>query len=323
MHIGRNVDALVVVRFCYLYRVVELAIGMIQSMTGMGKTMTQVQGRSLTIFIKTLNSKQLDITSRLPNSLRERELEMRTMIAERLLRGKVELQVALEEGLDSLSEVQIINEDALRYYASELERLLPAMLPSGTVNTMEQLLRLPGVLVSREVSMQALNDEAWEIVKASLEDAIDALIAFRTQEGEMLAEVLGKRIANIEALLDKVDQPEHERIDNIRIRLEDALQKIAPEGIDRGRLEQELIYYIEKLDINEEKDRLKHHLRYFREVMSEAKVGQGKILGFIAQEIGREINTLGSKSNHAELQQIVVRMKDELEQIKEQVLNAL
>lgn len=295
---------------------------MIQSMTGIGKAMAQVQGRSLSVFVKTLNSKQLDITSRLPSSLRERELELRALVAERLLRGKVEIQIVLEDGLDSLAEVQMINEDALRYYTRELERLFPALSSAGG-NNVEQLLRLPGVLVSREMSPQALDDDAWGSVRAGVEQALDGVVAFRMQEGAMLAEVLSKRIDNIEGLLQAVDQPEQERIEVIRTRLEEALLKIAPEGIDRGRLEQELIYYIEKLDINEEKDRLMHHLHYFREVMAEPRGGQGKVLGFIAQEIGREINTLGSKSNHAELQQIVVRMKDELEQIKEQVLNIL
>lgn len=292
-------------------------------MTGVGKTIVRYADKSVTIFVKSLNSKQCDISTRLPNLYRERELELRSLVADRLMRGKIDLSITIDDATASLSGVQQINHEALRYYTEELRRIAESHSQDFSPLSMEQMLRLPGVLASGEVSNQELSDEEWSEVRKGVEQALEELVAFRRQEGEMLASVLIQRIEQIRTLLREVDIPEAERISAIRQRLEEGLKKLSPEAYDRGRLEQELIYYIEKLDVNEEKDRLAHHLGYFLELVGKEEAGQGRTLGFVAQEIGREINTLGSKSNNAEMQQIVVKMKDELEQIKEQSLNVL
>lgn len=291
-------------------------------MTGVGKVAVQYEGKNIIVFIKTLNSKQLDMSSRLPLCYREREIEVRNLVAERLFRGKIELSITVDDVSSSLAGVQRVNEAALQYYIKELDRINPTLF-ADQVRIHETLLRLPGVLVSNELAIAEVSEEEWSVVRDAIVGALDAVQVFRRQEGVMLEEVVARRITNIGELLLAVEQPEGERIEAIRTRLAEALEKISPDGIDRGRLEQEMIFYIEKLDINEEKDRLRHHLAYFMEVMGQSDGQQGKTLGFIAQEIGREINTLGSKSNNAQMQQIVVRMKDELEQIKEQSLNIL
>lgn len=294
---------------------------MILSMTGVGKTIVRHEGKSITIFIKTLNSKQIDISTRLPHLYREKDLEVRSLATDYLTRGKVEISISLDESSAGLSGVQSINAEALQHYIKQMESALNGVLPSFEYT--ESLLRLPGVLMSGDNLQQDLGDEEWAVVRAGIVEALEAVVAFRRQEGEMLQGVLSQRIATIRALLTEVDIPEAERIAQIRQRLEDGLKKLDIEGYDKGRLEQEMIYYIERLDINEEKDRLRHHLGYFEQELARSDAQQGKTLGFIAQEIGREINTLGSKSNNAEMQQIVVKMKDELEQIKEQSLNVL
>ena len=243
------------------------------------------------------------------------------MVSEKLVRGKVELSISIDEANTSLSGVQQINVEALRYYKEQLDNLNKELgLELGST---EQLLKLPGVFVSTESSIQELGDEEWAVVRQGLEEALDAVSAFRRQEGCMLEDVLRQSIKNIRSLLSKVDIPEQERIQQIRQKIEEGLKKLSIDGYDRGRLEQEMIYYIEKLDINEEKNRLRNHLDYFEAELDLSEGIQGKTLGFVAQEIGREINTLGSKSNNADMQQIVVKMKDELEQIKEQTLNIL
>lgn len=295
---------------------------MVQSMTGVGKTVVHYAGKSITVFVKTLNSKQIDISSRIAPCYREREIEIRNLISETLMRGKIELSITVEDLASSLSGVQRINEAALLYYVKELERVCPEIGSRGGLSY-DSLLRLPGVLLGQEQAQGDSSEEEWVTVRSAVEETLKAVQGFRQQEGVMLQEAMARRIENIRSLLALVDQPESERIEMIRARLTEALEKINPDGIDRGRLEQEMIYYIERLDINEEKDRLRHHLNYFMEVLEDPRGQQGKTLGFIAQEIGREINTLGSKSNHAQMQQIVVRMKDELEQIKEQALNIL
>lgn len=294
---------------------------MILSMTGVGKTIVRHEGKSITIFIKTLNSKQIDISTRLPHLYREKDLEVRSLATDYLTRGKVEISISLDESSAGLSGVQSINAEALQHYIKQMQSALNGVLPSFEYT--ESLLRLPGVLMSGDNLQQDLGDEEWAVVRAGIVEALEAVVAFRRQEGEMLQGVLSQRIATIRALLTEVDIPEADRITQIRQRLEDGLKKLDIEGYDKGRLEQEMIYYIERLDINEEKDRLRHHLGYFEQELARSDAQQGKTLGFIAQEIGREINTLGSKSNNAEMQQIVVKMKDELEQIKEQSLNVL
>lgn len=294
---------------------------MVLSMTGVGKSIVRHNNKTIIIFVKTLNSKQIDISSRIPALYREKELELRTMVSEKLVRGKVELSINIDEANTSLSGVQQINVEALRYYKEQLDNLNKELgLELGSI---EQLLKLPGVFVNAESSIQELGDEEWAVVRQGLEEALEAVSAFRRQEGCMLEDVLRQSIKNIRALLSKVDIPEQERIQQIRQKIEEGLKKLSIDGYDRGRLEQEMIYYIEKLDINEEKNRLRNHLDYFEAELDLSEGIQGKTLGFVAQEIGREINTLGSKSNNADMQQIVVKMKDELEQIKEQTLNIL
>lgn len=294
---------------------------MVLSMTGVGKSIVRHNNKTIIIFVKTLNSKQIDISTRIPALYREKELELRTMVSEKLVRGKVELSISIDEANTSLSGVQQINVEALRYYKEQLDNLNEELgLELGST---EQLLKLPGVFVSAESSIQELGDEEWAVVRQGLEEALEAVSAFRRQEGCMLEDVLRQSIKNIRSLLAKVDIPEQERIQQIRQKIEEGLKKLSIDGYDRGRLEQEMIYYIEKLDINEEKNRLRNHLDYFEAELDLSEGIQGKTLGFVAQEIGREINTLGSKSNNADMQQIVVKMKDELEQIKEQTLNIL
>lgn len=294
---------------------------MVLSMTGVGKSIVRHNNKTIIIFVKTLNSKQIDISTRIPALYREKELELRTMVSEKLVRGKVELSISIDEANTSLSGVQQINVEALRYYKEQLDNLSRELgLELGST---EQLLKLPGVFVNAESSIQELGDEEWAVVRQGLEEALEAVSAFRRQEGCMLEDVLRQSIKNIRSLLSKVDIPEQERIQQIRQKIEEGLKKLSIDGYDRGRLEQEMIYYIEKLDINEEKNRLRNHLDYFEAELDLSEGIQGKTLGFVAQEIGREINTLGSKSNNADMQQIVVKMKDELEQIKEQTLNIL
>lgn len=294
---------------------------MVLSMTGVGKSIVRHNNKTIIIFVKTLNSKQIDISTRIPALYREKELELRTMVSEKLIRGKVELSISIDEANTSLSGVQQINVEALRYYKEQLDNLNRELgLELGST---EQLLKLPGVFVNAESSIQELGDEEWAVVRQGLEEALEAVSAFRRQEGCMLEDVLRQSIKNIRSLLSKVDIPEQERIQQIRQKIEEGLKKLSIDGYDRGRLEQEMIYYIEKLDINEEKNRLRNHLDYFEAELDLSEGIQGKTLGFVAQEIGREINTLGSKSNNADMQQIVVKMKDELEQIKEQTLNIL
>ena len=294
---------------------------MVLSMTGVGKSIVRHNNKTIIIFVKTLNSKQIDISTRIPALYREKELELRTMVSEKLVRGKVELSISIDEANTSLSGVLQINVEALRYYKEQLDSLNKELgLDLGST---EQLLKLPGVFVNAESSIQELGDEEWAVVRQGLEEALEAVSAFRRQEGCMLEDVLRQSIKNIRALLSKVDIREQERIQQIRQKIEEGLKKLSIDGYDRGRLEQEMIYYIEKLDINEEKNRLRNHLDYFEAELDLSEGVQGKTLGFVAQEIGREINTLGSKSNNADMQQIVVKMKDELEQIKEQTLNIL
>lgn len=293
---------------------------MILSMTGVGKHLVRYANKSITIFIKTLNSKQIDISTRLPQLYREHDLEVRSLVTDYLTRGKVEVSISIDDTSSALSGVQPINIEALRYYQEQIAQVKAEL---GLELKEEQLLRLPGVVMSLDNGVQELEQEEWQTVRAGIIATLEEVVAFRTQEGEMLHKVLSLRIENISKLLAQVEIPEQERIQNIRQRIEEGLKKLSVEAYDKGRLEQEMIYYIEKLDINEEKDRLRHHLDYFLSELAKPEAKQGKTLGFIAQEIGREINTLGSKSNQAEMQQIVVRMKDELEQIKEQSLNIL
>jgi TIGR00255 family protein len=291
-------------------------------MTGFGKASARFGSRTITVAIKSLNSKQADISARIASAYREGELELRSLIADRLQRGKIDLTVTMEDDMLE-GNATPINKESLLGYIHQLQSIRTESGLDFPIDPIA-LLRLPGVMDSESSRPSEVSKEEWEVVRTTTLQAIEELQSFRLQEGKMLREVCALRIEKISALLRDITFPEAERITAIRQRLEEGLAKIAPAGgYDSSRLEQEMIYYIEKLDINEEKSRLAHHLSYFLEVLDADAPGQGKTLGFIAQEIGREINTMGSKSNQAEMQQIVVKMKDELEQIKEQVLNIL
>lgn len=287
-------------------------------MTGFGKAIAETPQRKITIEIKSLNSKQLDLSTRVPGLYKEKEMEIRSYIAQRLERGKVDFSIFIEN-IGKEAGV-VINARLLEEYKEQICNAANQLEIPTPGNWFDLLLRMPDVM--KADTLQELSEEEWTIVYQSIEKATQQLIDFRTQEGEMLEKLFREKVSNIASMLLEVAPYEKERVEKIRQRIEDALSNLKSKDYDKNRLEQEMIYYIEKLDINEEKHRLDNHLKYFIETLQSGK-GQGKKLGFIAQEMGREINTLGSKSNHAEMQKIVVRMKDELEQIKEQVLNVL
>ena len=280
---------------------------MIQSMTGYGKTVVAYKGKKINVEIKSLNSKQLDLTTRIAPLYREKEMEIRQLIAERLLRGKVEFCIWIEK--DATTEAAPVNTALMQSYYNQL-------------HAFAEQNQLEGIDVLSKTEVEVLDDEEWQAARQGVCEAVQNLVDFRTQEGAALEKKFAEKIDNIEQLLASIEPYEKSRVEKIRNRIVDGLKQIPEAEYDKNRLEQELIYYIEKLDISEEKQRLTNHLKYFRETMAD-QAGQGKKLGFIAQEMGREINTTGSKSNQAEMQNIVVKMKDELEQIKEQVLNAL
>lgn len=292
---------------------------MIQSMTGFGKSAVELPDKRVNIEIKSLNSKALDLSVRIAPLYREKEMEIRAEIARALERGKVDFSLWIEKK-ETASLATPIDQALVKAYYDRIREISAATGIPEPTDWFSTLLRLPDVLEKNEV--QELSDEEWAAVRQGILQAIEALVAFRRQEGAALEKKFREKIANISALLAEVEPYEQERVGKIKDRITDSLAKYLEVDYDQNRLEQELIYYIEKLDVNEEKQRLANHLRYFIDTLEEGH-GQGKKLGFIAQEMGREINTLGSKSNHAEMQKIVVRMKDELEQIKEQVLNVM
>ncbi len=289
---------------------------MVLSMTGFGKTTCELENKKITIEIRSLNSKQLDLFTRIPNTYKEKEIELRNLVAQKLERGKIELGIYVESlGKETSSQLNIPVIESYYKQIVEVSQQLQMPLPSDWFAI---LLRLPDVMKSE---MQELDEEEWKKIQATFVSALDQLILFRKQEGASLQKVFKTKLSNIRSLLAEIEPYEKERIGKVKTRIQDSLLNLKEIDYDKNRFEQELIYYIEKLDINEEKHRLAHHLSYFEETMAENS--PGKKLGFIAQEIGREINTLGSKSNNSEMQKIVVKMKDELEQIKEQVLNVL
>ncbi len=292
---------------------------MIQSMTGYGKAVVTYKEKKINVEIKSLNSKSLDLSTRIAPLYREKEMEMRQMVSAALVRGKIDLNVWIEKeaGADATPINGALVENYFRQIKEIAEKVGFEVAPDQLLPT---LMRMPDVLAKTEV--ETLTDEEWAAVKQALTQSIDAITEFRRQEGAALQKKFTEKIDNIAALLASIEPYEKSRVEKIRQRIVGGLSSIPEVEYDKNRLEQELIYYIEKLDISEEKQRLTNHLRYFRETMEQDDC-QGKKLGFIAQEMGREINTTGSKSNQAEMQNIVVKMKDELEQIKEQVLNAL
>ena len=292
---------------------------MILSMTGYGKADVTFGNKKIHVEIKSLNSKSLDLSTRITPLYREKEIEIRRFIADRLLRGKVDFTLWTERtGGQAASS---LNADAVKGYVQQMQTISQSTgLPMPSDHLWEVLVRLPEVTQSAEA--EELTDEEWEAARTAIAQALTHLTEFRAQEGAALSIKFTACIESIRSLLGQIEPYEQGRVARIRQRLEDRLSELKGVDYDKNRLEQELIYYIEKLDISEEKQRLANHLDYFMATMQKGE-GQGKKLGFIAQEMGREINTTGSKSNQAEMQNIVVRMKDELEQIKEQVLNVL
>ena len=291
---------------------------MIQSMTGYGKSVVTFKEKKIHVELKSLNSKALGLSTRIAPLYREKEMDIRQLIAKTLLRGKVDFSIWVEK--DAATDAAQINAALVDNYYRQLKAIAAKSGMPEPQDWLNILLRLPDVTSKTEA--EELDSEEWQAVSRGIEEALAALVEFRKQEGAALYKKFTEKVDNITALLASIEPYEKARVEKIRARIVEGLKQIPDVEYDKNRLEQELIYYIEKLDINEEKQRLANHLKYFRETMDDAP-GQGKKLGFIAQEMGREINTTGSKSNNAEMQNIVVKMKDELEQIKEQVLNVL
>jgi uncharacterized protein (TIGR00255 family) len=291
---------------------------MIQSMTGFGRATCDLAEKVVVVEIKTLNSKQLDLNLRIPAQYREKEMDLRNELVNRLKRGKVDVNVNVEykEGRQA---IQINAVNIMNYYR-QLKALSDQMGISSTDSLLQAIIRLPDAVIAEKEIPDA---EEWDKFQYAFTFAIDELERFRNQEGKALAFDIMNRINLIETLLTQVEPFEKERENTIRSKLSSSLLEYVPqESLDKNRFEQELIYYLEKFDISEEKTRLKHHCHYFVEVMKEPDQ-VGRKLGFVAQEIGREINTIGSKANHSGIQKIVVMMKDELEKVKEQLLNIL
>jgi uncharacterized protein (TIGR00255 family) len=287
-------------------------------MTGFGKATIEYGGKKIAVEIKSLNSKQMDISTRVVPLYREKDIEIRNELSQKLERGKIDFLLYIDNG--SKESATQINQSLVKSYYEQIKSTSEALGIDVPANWFDVLLRLPDALKTENLE---LDENEWREISYVISQAIEQLQEFRTQEGKFLHSIFEGKINNIKNLLEQVAPFESERLEKIKSRLEENLQTISDKiEYDKNRLEQELIFYIERLDINEEKVRLRNHLDYFLETMDNEK-SPGKKLGFIAQEIGREVNTLGSKANHSEMQKIVVLMKDELEQIKEQVLNVL
>ena len=292
---------------------------MILSMTGYGKAVVTYKEKKISVEIKSLNSKNFDLSTRIAPLYREKEMEVRQTLANLLERGKVDFSLWIEK--DAALDATPINVQLVKNYYQQIKNIATEIGIPEPNDWFSTLLHLPDVTTKTEIEI--FEEDEWNVTKQAIDKAVECLIDFRKQEGAALERKFHEKINNIEALLKSIEPYEESRVPKIKEKIIEGLEQVAKVDYDRNRLEQELIYYIEKLDINEEKQRLANHLNYFRETMQEKGHGVGKKLGFIAQEMGREINTTGSKSNQAEMQNIVVKMKDELEQIKEQVLNAL
>lgn len=293
---------------------------MIQSMTGYGKAAAMVSGRKVIVEIKSLNSKAMDISTRIPQSYREHELDIRSRITAALERGKVDFSIYFDQ--TAQLPPTLVDTNMFSTYLDQLRQLSAVTGVSVPADVMSVILRMPDVMTSSQQTEEVTDDE-WTPVSAAVDQAIAALVEYRKSEGTALEAKFREKISNIGELLLQVEPYEKDRVTKIKERMRQSLEDaVGAQSVDNNRFEQEMIFYIEKLDISEEKQRLSNHLKYFIETVDSGH-GQGKKLGFIAQEMGREINTLGSKSNQAEMQNIVVRMKDELEQIKEQVLNVM
>lgn len=292
---------------------------MIQSMTGYGKSVVTFNGKKINVEVKSLNSKAFDLSTRIAPLYREKEIEIRQNIARMLERGKVDFAIWIEKDTETATATPI-NTKIMQEYYTQLKDFASNMNIPEPQNWVRTLVCMPDI--TTKTDNETLSDDEWVAVNQAIDEALNNLIDFRNQEGAALYKKFLEKINNIKSLLASIEPYEKSRVEKIRTRIIEGLNAIPEIEYDKNRLEQELIYYIEKLDISEEKQRLTNHLKYFCETMDTAH-GQGKKLGFIAQEMGREINTTGSKSNQAEMQNIVIQMKDELEQIKEQVLNVL
>ena len=287
-------------------------------MTGYGKAVASYKEKKINVEVKSLNSKTLDLSTRIAPLYREKEMEIRQKLAKTLTRGKVDFSIWIEK--EAGTDATPINMALVENYYQQIKEISQKTGIPEPQDWFYTLLRMPEE--TKKMEVEELTKEEWATACAAIDEAIGKLVDFRVQEGVALQEMFTKKLDNISSLLASIETYEKSRVEKIRTRIVDGLSSIPEVEYDKNRLEQELIYYIEKLDISEEKQRLANHLKYFRETMEES-TSQGKKLGFISQEMGREINTTGSKSNQAEMQNIVVMMKDELEQIKEQVLNVL
>ena len=292
---------------------------MVLSMTGYGKAVGTYKEKKINVEIKSLNSKALDLSTRIAPLYREKEMDIRRALSKALIRGKVDFAIWIEK--DTAVDATPINGALIENYYHQIKDIAAKTGIPEPQDWFYTLLRMPDVTTKTDI--EELSDEEWEVAKKTIDEAVRHLIEFRTQEGAALEKKFNEKVDNIEVLLHSIEPYEKARVPKIKEQIIKGLEQISEVEYDHNRLQQELIYYIEKLYISEEKQRLANHLKYFRETMKETGHGIGKKLGFIAQEMGREINTTGSKSNNAEMQNIVVKMKDELEQIKEQVLNAL
>ncbi|HAT70479.1 YicC/YloC family endoribonuclease [Croceibacter atlanticus] len=285
---------------------------MIQSMTGFGKSTLQLPTKKISIEIKSLNSKSLDLNARMPNQYREKELDMRKLIASSLMRGKVDFSLYIETTSDDTTSA--INSEVVKSYMQQLKQVVA----SDDTELLKMAIKMPDAL---KTVREEIDETEYDSILNTLKEALVEINRFRTDEGKALEDDFNLRISNIKNLLEEVIKVDPDRINQVKERLRKGIEELK-ESVDENRFEQELVYYIEKYDITEEKTRLDNHLSYFTETINSAD-SNGKKLGFISQEIGREINTIGSKSNYAPMQQLVVQMKDELEKIKEQLLNVL
>ena len=288
---------------------------MIQSMTGFGKSVLQLPTKKITIEIKSLNSKNLDLNVRMPSYYKAKELNVRKKLASLLVRGKVDFSIFVEMTADETSTT--VNKGVVKDYINQLKNFVETGRASD-VELLKMAISMPDAL---KTEREELDEKEWELIDANIDEALQNILQYRIDEAASLEEDFKQRIANIKKYLEEVKALDADRIENVKIRLQKAIGDLQVE-IDTNRFEQELIYYLEKLDINEEKVRLENHLNYFLETLATAD-SNGKKLGFIVQEMGREINTTGSKANFAPMQKAVIQMKNELEQIKEQILNVL
>jgi len=290
---------------------------MIRSMTGYGKRIIELPGKNITIEIRTLNSKQTDINTRMPSLYREKDMELRNILSQKLIRGKMDLSLQLEYKGEETN--YSINSNAVRDYYQNLEQLNDLFDANQTSDYLSIIMRLPEVVKAEK---EELNEDEWHKILDEIKQVIEDVNNFRIHEGKILGDDFRTRIEVIQTMLTEIEKYESGRIERIREKLFAQLSSLPDIQIDRNRLEQEMIFYLEKFDITEEKVRLKKHCDYFVQVMKE-EMSQGKKLSFITQEIGREVNTIGSKANDADIQKIIVNMKDELEKIKEQLMNIL